>query len=60
MTESMPAFDKKIREIGPRTPSKKENVEVRYPSRTDRTAGGQRLSLEDLVGTHGPEQRSGA
>ena len=60
MTESMPAFDKKIRETGPQTPSKKENVEVRYPSRTDRTAGGQRLSLEDLVGTQGPEQRSGA
>ena len=55
MTESMPAFDKKIRETGPQTPSKKENVEVRYPSGTDCTTGGQRLNLEDLVGTQGPD-----
>ena len=56
----MPAFDKKIRESRPRTLSMKETVEVWYPSWTDCTVGGQRFSLEDLVGTQGPEWRSGA
>ena len=60
MAESMPAFDKKIRETGPRTPSKKDSIEVRYPSLTGPTAGAGRLTVEDLVGTSGLEQRSGA
>ena len=60
MAESMPAFDKKIRETGPRTPSKKDSIKVRYPSLTGPTAGAGRLTIEDLVGNSGPEQRSGA
>ena len=55
MTESMPAFDKKIRETGPWTPWTKETVEVRYLSLPDRTAGGEQMSLGDLVGTQGVE-----
>ena len=55
MVESMPAFNKKIREIGPRTPSKKDNVEVRYPSLTGHTMGARRLKIEDLLGNSGLE-----
>ena len=60
MAESMPAFDKKIRETGPRTPSKKDSIKVRYPSLTGPTAGVGRLTVKDLVGTSGVEQCSGA
>ena len=60
MVETVPAFDKKIRETGPRTLSKKEVVEVRYLSPTGRTAGARWLRIEDLVGNSGLEQRTGA
>ena len=60
MAESMPAFDKRIRETGPRTPLKKDRIEVRYPSPTGPIAGAGQLTVEDLVGNSGLEQRSGA
>lgn len=59
MMESIPVFDKKIREMEPQTPSKKENMEMWYPSLTNYIVGSQQLSLGDLVGTEGLEQRSG-
>ena len=60
MAESMPAFNKKIRGTGPRTLSKKDSIEVRYLSLTGPTVGAGRLTVEDLVGNSGLEQRSGA
>ena len=60
MAEAMLEFDKKIRETGPRTPSKKEVVEVRYPSPTAHTVRARRPTIKDLVGNSGLEQRSGA
>ena len=60
IAESMPAFKKKIRETGPQTPSKKDSVEVEYLSLTGPTVGARRLTIEDLVGNSGLEQRNRA